>query len=259
MYLMYADESGSTGTDYDNPQQKIFTLAGVAVPESDWYILNNEIQKRKYEISHDLVKYEIHANEIFQGSKNPKKGYDFRKNSVDENLRILEKLVDMIVEFNVPIFSVVIHKQNFKKFIAKTHGNSIKIDPYLYAFSFLSIDFNNYLINKNENGMILLDENNNIVDSLENLYSKLSFDNFENDTNNIIENALFLESKKNNFIQLADLCNFYINKYCTIKWFSPLKNNKKNEHCIKMYKKLKPLIRNCKNFELIDDINRLTK
>lgn len=38
MYLMYADESGSTGTDYDNPQQKIFTLAGVAVPESEMKI-----------------------------------------------------------------------------------------------------------------------------------------------------------------------------------------------------------------------------
>lgn len=259
MYLLYADESGSTGTDYDNPQQKIFTLAGLAIPDKDWYVLNNEIQKRKSIISSDLIKYEIHTNDIFQGSKNIDRGYDFRKNSLDENLYILEQLVDMIVDFNIPIFSVVIHKPNFKKFITKLHGSSLKVDPYLYAFSFLSIDYNNFLITKKENGMILLDENNNIIDSLEVLYSKLLIDNFENDTSNIIENALFLESRKNNFIQLADICNFYINKYCTIKWFSPLENKKKNDHCIKMYKKLKPLIRNCKNFELIDDINRLTK
>lgn len=259
MYLLYADESGNTGIDYDNPQQKLFTLAGIVLPDSDWYTLNNEIQKRKAEISEDLVSYEIHANDIFQSSKNKQKGFDFRKNTIGENLQILEKLVDLIVEFNLPIFSVVIHKSNFKKFINKTHGPSIKIDPYLYAFSFLSIDYNNYLITKNSNGMILLDENNDIIESLDVLYSKLILDNFENDTSNIIENALFLESKKNNFIQLADLCNFYINKYHYIKWFSPLNNHDKNMHCIKMYKKLKPLIRDCKNFSLIDSINNLTK
>lgn len=259
MYLMYADESGSTGTDYDNPQQKVFTLAGIAIPDGDWYDLNNEIQKRKTKIYPDLINYEIHTNDIFQGSKNEYKGFDFRKNTVDENLWILEQLVDMIVDFDIPIFSVVIHKPNFKKFITKTHGNSLRIDPYLYAFSFLSIDYNNFLISKKENGMLLLDENHNISDSLNILYSKLLTDNFENDTSNIIENALFLESKKNNFIQIADICNFYINKYCAIKWFAPLSNHKKNEHCIKMYKKLKHLIRNCKNFELIDDINRLTQ
>lgn len=43
MYLMYADESGSTGIDYDNPQQKVFTLAGLAVSDEDWYELNNYI------------------------------------------------------------------------------------------------------------------------------------------------------------------------------------------------------------------------
>lgn len=103
--------------------------------------------------------------------------------------------------------------------------------------------------------MILVDENNNIMDSLEKVYSKLIGDNFEGDTNNIIENVLFLESKKNNFIQLADLCNFYINKYYTINWFGNLNNANKNSHCLKMFKKLKPLIKNCKNFDLIDNIN----
>lgn len=259
MYLLYADESGSTGIDYDNPQQKVFTLAGLAIPDEDWYDLNNVIQKKKKDISIELVNYEIHANDIFQSSKDLKKGYDFRKNTIEENLHILEQLVDLIVELNLPIFSVVIHKANFKKFITRTHGTSIKIDPYLYAFSFLSIDYNNFLIENKKNGMILLDENNNIIDSLETLYSKLLIDNFESDTSNIIENALFLESKKNNFIQLADVCNFYINKYCAINWFTPLKSDEKNSHCLKMFKKLEPLIRDCKNFELIEKINKLTK
>ena len=256
MYILYADESGSTGTDYDNPTQKIFTLAGLTLNDKDWYDLNYKIQKEKEKISPDLVNYEIHANDIFQSSKNKGKGYDFRKNSLEDNLHILEQLVDLVVDLNLPIFSVAIDKQKFKKFIIKVHGSSIKIDPYLYAFSFLSIEYNNFLIQNKSNGMILLDENNNIVDSLEKIYSKLIGDNFEGDTNNIIENVLFLESKKNNFIQLADLCNFYINKYYNIKWFGDLNNKEKNQHCLKMFKKLQPLIKNCKNFELISNINK---
>ncbi|CDE14084.1 putative uncharacterized protein [Clostridium sp. CAG:470] len=255
MFILYLDESGNTGTDYDNPTQKIFTLAGLALNDKDWYDLNYKIQKEKEKISPDLINYEIHTNDIFQSSRNIGKGYDFRKNTLEYNLDMLEKLVDLVVDLNLPIFSVVIDKQKFKKFITKVHGPSIKIDPYLYAFSFLSIEYNNFLIQNNSNGMILVDENNNIMDSLEKVYSKLIGDNFEGDTNNIIENVLFLESKKNNFIQLADLCNFYINKYYTINWFGSLNNANKNLHCLRMFKKLEPLIKNCKNFDLIDNIN----
>ena len=255
MFILYADESGSTGTDYDNPTQKIFTLAGIALRDDDWYNLNYKIQQTKMQISKDLCDYEIHTNDIFQSSKNKGKGFDFRKNSIEQNLNMLEKLVDLIVDLQLPIFSVVIDKQKFKKFINKVHGPSIKIDPYLYAFSFLSIEYNSFLISKESNGMILLDENNNITDSLEKVYSNLIGKNFTGDTNNIVENVLFLESKKNNFIQLADICNFYINKFYNIKWFGELNNKQKNEHCISMFKKLEPLIINCKHFELIDDIN----
>lgn len=37
MFILYLDESGNTGTDYDNPTQKIFTLAGLALNDKDWY------------------------------------------------------------------------------------------------------------------------------------------------------------------------------------------------------------------------------
>ena len=45
MFILYLDESGNTGTDYDNPTQKIFTLAGLALNDKDWYDLNYKIQK----------------------------------------------------------------------------------------------------------------------------------------------------------------------------------------------------------------------
>lgn len=37
MYILYADESGNTETDFDNSQQPIFVLGGVLVNENNWH------------------------------------------------------------------------------------------------------------------------------------------------------------------------------------------------------------------------------
>ena len=50
MYLMYADESGNTGTDYDNKEQPIFVLAGVLVEDRKWHKINKLFNQRKVEI-----------------------------------------------------------------------------------------------------------------------------------------------------------------------------------------------------------------
>lgn len=60
--------------------------------------------------------------------------------------------------------------------------------------------------------------------SLEILYPHLKIDN-----KNIIEKTFYLNSQKNNFIQIADVCSFYINKYYCIKYNqSSMDNIKKN-------------------------------
>ena len=68
--------------------------------------------------------------------------------------------------------------------------------------------------------MISLDEQNALVIKIEEMLERLrlvkSIDS-EIRIKNIIERALFLESLKSNFIQLADICNFYINRYLSMK------------------------------------------
>lgn len=251
MYLLYVDESGHSGTDLDNPQQPILSLSGIAVEDKEWYNLNYIFEKKKLNISSDFKDYEIHATELF----NPVKYSRFYKNSIETNLSILEQIVDLIVDLQIPIFLSAINKQNFKHYIYKKLGSGIKIDPYIYSFIFLSISYNKYLIEKQENGMIFLDENKNMIDKLDDVYKKLLVDDFECETNNIIENALFLQSHKSNFIQIADICNFYINKYISITNFNCIKNIEKKEHCIKMYKKLEPLIIDCRNTDILNIVD----
>ncbi len=63
------------------------------------------------------------------------KDMTLEKNTLEYNLDMLEKLVDLVVDLNLPIFSVVIDKQKFKKFITKVHGPSIKNRSLFICFS----------------------------------------------------------------------------------------------------------------------------
>ena len=46
MYLMYVDESGNTGTDYDNKEQPIFALVGVVIKDKKWHEVNEKCMKK---------------------------------------------------------------------------------------------------------------------------------------------------------------------------------------------------------------------
>ena len=204
MYLMYADESGNTGTDLDNKSQPHFVIAGILIKDTDWYDLNYMFQKRKIQICPDLASNEVHTTDIFSSSKSEKKGYDFRKYSLDEILNILEKLVDFIVEYKIPIIGAPLQKNGFKAYCNEILGPSFKIDPYLYNFVKLS-------------------------------------------------------NRYNNFIQLADICAFYINKFFCIRLNKLIKNEKKINHCLKMYMRLRPLMIDCCNNYIADDFFKQIK
>ena len=167
----------------------------------------------------------------------------------------MEKLVDLIVQLKISIFLSSIDKINYKYYLLNKLGPGIKIDPYIYSFILLSINYNKFLIEHNSSGMIFLNENKNMIDKLDGVYKKLLLNDFECDTNNIIENALFLQSHKSNFIQLSDICNFYINKYLSITRHNAIKNSLKKEHCLKMYKKLTPLFIDCRDSSLLKIVN----
>ena len=86
---------------------------------------------------------------------------------------------------------------------------------------------------ENDFGIVFCDELKNMKKSLEILYPTLQINN-----KNIIEKTFYLDSKKSNFIQIADICSFYINKYNCIKNNYSTMDNFKKQHCIDMYSKL---------------------
>jgi len=208
MYILYADESGKTGTDYENKKQPIFVLGGLIVEDNKWHEINQIFNQEKVKISPVLEYTEIHAVDLFNSSKKS----IFDKFDWKKNLNIAEKLVDLILTLDVSFQYIAIDKRSFRKNLNSTYGNSLKIDPYIYAFGILYDRVSTYLSNQESKGMIFLDDILTIPGQLRNIYPTLSREN-----NTIIENAMFLKSKDTNFIQIADIYSFYINKYLSIK------------------------------------------
>lgn len=232
MYLMYADESGNTGTDYSDKHQPYFVLAGIRVEDCDWHKINNHFQKEKIKICPEFEHYEIHASELFNA---PKKSI-FNKYSWEENLKTLENLVDLIVSYNLKLFFIVIDKKGLKKHISSILSSNIKIDPYLFGYSGIYSSFQHSLERRNEYGIIFCDELKGISRDIDLIYPKLSQNN-----SNIIEKSFYIDSQKNNFIQIADVCALYINKYYCITQGNLHYNDIKSYHCINMYNKIMTL------------------
>lgn len=229
MRLLYLDESGSTGLDLDNKQQPFFVLSGISIEDDKWHKINDYFEKEKIKIYPDFANLEIHTNELFNSNnKSP-----FYKNFWKENLNIIEKLGDIIAKLDIKLTCIVINKKIYKKHF----GNNIVIDPYLYSFALIYKNYNKYLEENNSYGIVFCDELKKMETSLELLYPKLKAEN-----KNIIEKTFYLNSEKNNFIQIADICSFYINKFnCIISNHSTMGEYKEN-HCIRMYKKIKNII-----------------
>ena len=229
MELFYLDESGSTGLDLDNKTQPVFVLASVQVTDKNWHSVNDYFEEEKQKIYPDFKNVEIHTNELY--NSNPK-SY-FHKNEWKYNFQILENIVELISSLNIKVhFSYVV-----KKIYKKHFGNNIIVDPYLYSFAVTYKKINDYLSKQNSYGIIFCDELKSMENSLEILYPNLKKDN-----KNIIERTFYLDSKKNNYIQIADVFSFYANKYLTICCNNSTMDEFKKNHCIKMFTKLSKIL-----------------
>lgn len=248
MQILYADESGSTGTDYDNKEQPIFVLGGVIVDEDKWHKTNDKFNKEKQKILPILKEYEIHTNELFNSSKKSVfDQYDWK-----ENLKVLEQLAEVIEKLDIQFTYVAIDKREMKRELNNKFGSRFKIDPYIVSFCTTYVKFMTHLEEKNKKGIIFLDEIINIPELLNYLYPALEMAN-----KNIVEKAVFVKSKDTNFIQIADMWSFYVNKYIQITEGYKKHSEIKNEHCIKVFEILSKKILFGGHLDLHEIIPRL--
>lgn len=226
MYLIYADESGNTGTDLENKEQPIFVLGTLSIKDTKWHDINDYFYKKKVEIYENFKNIEIHTNEIF----NPPHNSIFHIKNWQNNFQILDNIVNLIMELDIVFQFIAIDKLKLKN---NFMPNNVKIDPYIFAFSMLYNSISESCEIKNEKSIIFLDEIIDIPKALNDIYPVLSINN-----KTIIERALFLKSRDTNFIQIADVFSFYVCQYLNIENGYKKYNEFKKNHCINNYKKL---------------------
>ena len=212
MNLIYIDESGNTGLNLKDAQQPVFIMAALILESSKWHTLEKDF--------HDILtkhlgpnapsNIELHTTDLKARRK------DFASLSGPKSLNLRDEMLQLIIDYKIPVIYRRIIKSNFEKFCEKNYGRGIKINPYIMALPFVCMEVDHYLKNKgtDELGMLIFDEQKESLDDTEKTLRTLRLDPGSIlKTTNIIEKVFFVDSKKSYAIQLADLACHYIRKY----------------------------------------------
>lgn len=209
MHLIYLDESGNSGTNLSDPQQPIFILGALPIPEEKWKALVEKTEILKASFSKKLGRpFEIHAHEISSGRG------DFRSIGLKDRLEFIHSALDLIIEFEIPFLYRAINKKPYAKWLIEHHGAGTHINPHLAAFPFLAKSLNTYLeqIDDTALGTLICDDNREVHLDIEASLSLLQKEIGDMGLNRLIEKGFFIDSRKSLPLQLADLCVYYARK-----------------------------------------------
>jgi hypothetical protein len=134
MYLVYVDESGNTGTNFNDAQQPIFVLSSLIVPEERWLAIERELEKSIRDLFPELAEQEaeIHATDLRNGCG------DFSKVPVSERLALRDSWLAIAGSFELKVIYRAIAKKRFQAWLHTTFGTGVLINPLRPFHSWLA-------------------------------------------------------------------------------------------------------------------------
>ncbi|HDZ69112.1 MAG TPA: DUF3800 domain-containing protein [Phycisphaerales bacterium] len=212
MNFVYIDESGNTGLNLKDSQQPVFVLAGMILPESKWFLLEEKFSDIAKSYLGDSLPdlFELHAIDLKVG-----RGV-FENLSFEKQLSFRDEMLQLLVDNKIAIIYRRIIKSSFEAFCEKNYGPGIKVNPYIMALPFVCVEVDHYLRQKgnDELGMFIFDEQKENLDDAERSLRTLRLDSASIlQTTNIIEKGFFIDSSKSFALQLVDLAVYYVRKY----------------------------------------------
>ena len=199
MYLLYLDDAGTP----ENPHEKHFVLAGIAVFERQAYWLQNSLEQFASTFGHPTPgNLEIHGSVIHSGRGwwRKMRSRQDRRAVINEGLKAAQDLA----HYQWRLFGVVVDKKAV-----------FPEDPVEYAFEQISSRFNLFLRRMHlrgdtQRGLIVLDKSKS---DQENRLQSLAFDfrNFGNrwgTMTNLADVPFFVDSRATRCIQYADLVSY---------------------------------------------------
>ena len=218
MHLFYIDESGNTGNNAADQTQPHHLLAALAVDAVRIRAIEADVKAlgfKHFGKAASNTDFEFHGYDIHSG-----KGTYFKPLKVAQRIQIMDELLELVVQHNIPIFYAEIDKQNAPK----------KYHPHQLAFLFLVERIEDYLrgieaatafsgegSGGDALGLLVADENEDIeqrlIDDLD--YFKTVDTGFgwrPTQAKHIIDSIHFVRSNNNELIQLADVVTYIISK-----------------------------------------------
>lgn len=210
MHLIYLDESGNSGTNLSDPQQPIFVLGALIVPEQKWKAIETDLIKKidtffEGDVPDD---FEIHASEI-RGGRGIYKGMD-----IEKRIAFRDELIQIAIDHELCFIYRAIPKKRFATWLDRTFGKGISMNPHIAAYPLVSQSINAYLrsLGEDELGILINDDNKEVVTDIERTTKLLRADSTNLKLDHIIEKSFFIDSSKSHLLQLSDLCTFHARK-----------------------------------------------
>lgn len=216
MNLIYIDDSGNTGKKLDDSLQPLFLLGGFVVDETTWRNVDNAIVSIKN--AYGLNDIEIHAIDVMNGKSNtPYRAWDYAK-----KLAFFKEMLSLIKLHNLHVIYFSVKKSNFKAYFENKYGKGFEqqfnISPYLLVFSYILQISDAYLVSKNSNGILILDEQDEWKKPATKTFNLLRTITEEPEVKieKLIDRSFFVDSSESNMIQLADIIAYTTKRYLEI-------------------------------------------
>lgn len=210
MHLIYIDESGNTGRNLADPQQPVFVLGALVVPEGLWQTIETALEKaiKDHGPASLIGDEEIHGVDLRQGTG------IFRGVSVSDRLNLRDAWLQIAIDHNLHLIYRAIVKKRYERWMAAAFGAGVSVNPHLAAFPLVAQVANNLLRSFGNDvlGIIISDDNREVVGDIERFQKLLRVTPGALHLDRIIEKGFFIDSSKSRLIQLADLCILHARK-----------------------------------------------
>ena len=202
MQLVYFDESGNSGNNLNDPQQPIFTLGSLIVPEECWQELEGDLESSLAAHFPDISNagIEIHAGDL-RASRGAFKGVP-----VAARIGLRDAWLKVARDHALKFVYRSIEKKSYQKWLHATFGVGVSINPHIAAFALVALVVNEYLTDRKTLGIFISDENKEIVRDVEKSIRQLRLSAGPLRLSQIIEKGFFIDSTKSRILQLCDVC-----------------------------------------------------
>lgn len=208
MHLVYFDESGNSGNNLNDAEQRIFVLGALIVPETCWQAVEQDLEAELTTCFPEIAASgaEIHSGDL-RGSRGCFKGV-----AVPQRIALRDAWLKVAVQHQLKFAYRSIDKKRYQKWLHEEFAGGITINPHVAAFPLVSMVVNRYLEQNKALGMFISDENKEIMRDIEKSIRLLRLGTGPLRLSQIIEKGFFIDSSKSRILQLCDMCVLHARK-----------------------------------------------